>query len=190
MGHHVVTEVVADSLEQMGWSTGVLRLHVDARSPQREDRGLGVPTASPPPRPSTTASTSRTSAPAAGWRSWWTGGPPTGWSRPWPSTSPRSRPICLSPPSPPGPRPSPNWPRHGGVAGPPATVALCTDVCMHSLWVRDGINLFLVTSEAAAASVRRYVPRAPIAIVPAPVRPEFHRAPTQAEARAALGIEA
>ena len=61
---------------------------------------------------------------------------------------------------------------------------------MHSLWVRDGINLFLVTSEAAAASVRRYVPRAPIAIVPAPVRPEFHRAPTQAEARAALGIEA
>ena len=23
LGHHVVTEVVADSLEQMGWSTGV-----------------------------------------------------------------------------------------------------------------------------------------------------------------------
>ncbi|HEY1467213.1 MAG TPA: glycosyltransferase, partial [Acidimicrobiales bacterium] len=76
-----------------------------------------------------------------------------------------------------------------GVAAPPATVALCTDVCMHSLWVRDGIHLFLVTSEAAAASVRRYVPRAPIAIVPAPVRPEFHQAPTQAEARAALGID-
>jgi UDP-N-acetylglucosamine:LPS N-acetylglucosamine transferase len=77
----------------------------------------------------------------------------------------------------------------GNMARPPATVALCTDVCMHSLWVRDGMNLFLVTSEAAAASVRRYLPRAPIAIVPAPVRPQFHQAPTQAAARAALGID-
>ncbi len=70
----------------------------------------------------------------------------------------------------------------------PATVALCTDVCPHSLWVRDGIHLFLVTSPAAAAAVRRYVPRAPIAIVPAPVRPAFYQAPTQAEARSSLGI--
>lgn len=33
----------------------------------------------------------------------------------------------------------------------PATVVLCTDVAPHSLWVRSGIDLFLVTSESAAA---------------------------------------
>jgi UDP-N-acetylglucosamine:LPS N-acetylglucosamine transferase len=48
--------------------------------------------------------------------------------------------------------------------------------------------LFLVTSAAAAASVRRYLPRAPVAVVPPPVRPEFYAAPPQEQARKALGV--
>ena len=71
----------------------------------------------------------------------------------------------------------------------PATVALCTDVCPHSMWVQDGLHLFLVTSPAAAAGVRRYAPRASIAVVPAPVRTGFHEAPSQDEARRRLGID-
>jgi UDP-N-acetylglucosamine:LPS N-acetylglucosamine transferase len=48
--------------------------------------------------------------------------------------------------------------------------------------------LFLVTSAAAAESVRRYLPRAPVAVVPPPVRPEFYAAPPQERARQAFGI--
>jgi processive 1,2-diacylglycerol beta-glucosyltransferase len=68
------------------------------------------------------------------------------------------------------------------------TVVLCTDVAVHRLWVSLGTDLFLVTSYAAAASVRRYLPRARIAVVPPPVRAEFYEAPSQHDARAALGV--
>ena len=68
------------------------------------------------------------------------------------------------------------------------TVVLCTDVAVHRLWVAEGTDLFVVTSAAAAASVRRYVPRATVAVVPPPVRPEFYAAPSQAQAREALGV--
>jgi processive 1,2-diacylglycerol beta-glucosyltransferase len=68
------------------------------------------------------------------------------------------------------------------------TVVLCTDVAAHRIWVADGTDLFLVTSAAAAASVRRYLPRAPVAVVPPPVRPEFYDAPSQEQARKELGI--
>src|SRR5487761_1250492 len=67
------------------------------------------------------------------------------------------------------------------------TVVLCTDVAVHRLWVREGTDLFLVTSPAAAASVRRYLPRAAVAVVPPPVRDAFYAAPSRARARAALG---
>ncbi len=40
------------------------------------------------------------------------------------------------------------------------TVVLCTDVTVHRIWAAPGTDLFLVTSPAAAASVRRYLPRA------------------------------
>lgn len=69
-----------------------------------------------------------------------------------------------------------------------STVVLCTDVSVHRLWVSAGTDLFLVTSAAAAASVRRYLPRAEVSIVPPPVRPAFYDAPSQEEARAALGV--
>ena len=60
------------------------------------------------------------------------------------------------------------------------TVVLCTDVAVHRMWVAEGTDLFLVTSAAAAASVRRYLPRAPVAVVPPPVRAAFYAAPPPA----------
>jgi processive 1,2-diacylglycerol beta-glucosyltransferase len=68
------------------------------------------------------------------------------------------------------------------------SVVLCTDVSVHRLWVSPGTDLFMVTSPAAAASVRRYSPRAHIAIVSPPVREEFYAAPSQESARESLGI--
>ncbi len=68
------------------------------------------------------------------------------------------------------------------------TVVLCTDVSVHRLWVAEGTDLFLVTSPAAAASVRRFLPRAAVAVVPPPVRAAFYAAPSQEEARQALGV--
>ena len=79
---------------------------------------------------------------------------------------------------------------HSQARGPQAlrTVVLCTDVTVHRIWAAPGTDLFLVTSPAAEASVRRYLPRATVAVVPPPVRPEFYTAPAQAAARAALGV--
>jgi processive 1,2-diacylglycerol beta-glucosyltransferase len=70
------------------------------------------------------------------------------------------------------------------------TVVLCTDVSVHRIWAAEGTDLFLVTSAAAAASVRRYQPRALVAVVPPPVRPDFYAAPPQEQARRALGVPA
>jgi UDP-N-acetylglucosamine:LPS N-acetylglucosamine transferase len=69
-------------------------------------------------------------------------------------------------------------------------VVYCPDVTAHKLWVHEGTDLFLVSSPAAAASVRRYRPRAPIALVPPPVRAAFYDAPGQAAARQRLGVPA
>jgi processive 1,2-diacylglycerol beta-glucosyltransferase len=69
-------------------------------------------------------------------------------------------------------------------------VVLCADAVPHSLWVRDGIDLFLVTSAAAAASVRRYVPRARVSVVPLPVRSAFYHGVPRAAARQSLGVPA
>jgi len=70
------------------------------------------------------------------------------------------------------------------------TVVLCPDVAAHRLWVTEGTDLFLVTSGAAAASVRRFLPRARIAVIPLPVRAEFYAAPSKQQARAVLGVPA
>jgi processive 1,2-diacylglycerol beta-glucosyltransferase len=70
------------------------------------------------------------------------------------------------------------------------TVVLCTDVTLHRLWVSEGTDLFLVTSPAAEASVRRFLPRATVSVVPPPIRAAFYTAPSQAEARLALGLPA
>lgn len=68
------------------------------------------------------------------------------------------------------------------------TVVFMTDSFAHRIWVHEGTDLFLVTSELAAASVRRYWPEAEVVVTTAPVRPEFHAAPPRPVARAALGV--
>jgi UDP-N-acetylglucosamine:LPS N-acetylglucosamine transferase len=69
-------------------------------------------------------------------------------------------------------------------------VVYCPDVAAHKLWVHEGTDLFLVSSPAAAASVRRFRPRAPVALVPPPVRAAFYDAPGQADAREQFGLPA
>jgi processive 1,2-diacylglycerol beta-glucosyltransferase len=68
------------------------------------------------------------------------------------------------------------------------TVVLCTDVAVHRMWVREGTDLFIVTSDAAAESVRRYLPRATVSVMPPPVRSAFYDAPPRELARKALGL--
>ena len=70
------------------------------------------------------------------------------------------------------------------------TVVLCTDACVHRLWVWPGTDLFLVTSPAAEMSVRRFLPSAEVRVVPAPVRASFFTAPNRSDARALLDIPA
>lgn len=67
-------------------------------------------------------------------------------------------------------------------------VVYCPDVAAHKLWVHEGTDLFLVSSPAAAASVRRFRPRAPVALVPPPVRAVFYDVPGQRAARERLAV--
>lgn len=69
-----------------------------------------------------------------------------------------------------------------------ATVVFITDSFAHGMWVHEGTDLFLVTSELTAASVRRYWPQAKVAVVNAPVRSGFYEAPSQTMARVTLGV--
>ncbi len=68
------------------------------------------------------------------------------------------------------------------------TVVFCNDVTLHRLWVWEGIDLFCVTSVAAAASVRRFLPRAEVVVMPQPVRRQFGHAPSQGDARLSLDV--
>jgi processive 1,2-diacylglycerol beta-glucosyltransferase len=67
---------------------------------------------------------------------------------------------------------------------------LCSDVTPHRLWVQEHVDLYLVTSQAAAAAVHRYQPRARIQIIPQPVRPGFYDPPSAERARQDLGLPA
>jgi processive 1,2-diacylglycerol beta-glucosyltransferase len=69
-----------------------------------------------------------------------------------------------------------------------ASVVIMTDSFAHQMWVHEQTDLFLVTSRAAAESVRRYWPEAAVEVVTAPVRSEFAQAPSQRQSRAGLGI--
>jgi processive 1,2-diacylglycerol beta-glucosyltransferase len=68
------------------------------------------------------------------------------------------------------------------------TAVLCTDVCPHRLWVHDSTDLYLVTSQTAVGFVRRFHPDACVVVVPPPVRPQFYAAPCQRDARRELGV--
>src|SRR5258707_7972772 len=67
-------------------------------------------------------------------------------------------------------------------------VVFCTDVTPHRLWVHQHVDLYLVTSAAAEAAVRRFQPEAGVLVIPPAVRPGFYRPPAQAQARAQLGV--
>ncbi len=69
-------------------------------------------------------------------------------------------------------------------------VVFCTDVTPHRLWVHPGVDLYLVTSEAAERAVRRFEPEARVLVVPAPVRDEFYHPPPQPRAREQLDLPA
>ncbi len=68
-------------------------------------------------------------------------------------------------------------------------VVLCSDVTPHRLWVHRSVDLYLVTSQAAEAAVRRYQPRARVQVVPPVVRPGFLDPPVQDRARVELGLD-
>lgn len=70
-----------------------------------------------------------------------------------------------------------------------ATVVVMTDSYAHLMWVHEGTDLFLVTSDLAAASIRRYQPHARVRVMTGPpVRPQFHHVPDREEARRTLGV--
>jgi processive 1,2-diacylglycerol beta-glucosyltransferase len=71
-----------------------------------------------------------------------------------------------------------------------AHVVFCTDVTPHRLWVHEHTDLYLVTSRVAECAVQRFHPEAQIAVVPVPVRQGFYDPPPQQEARARLGVPA
>ncbi len=69
-----------------------------------------------------------------------------------------------------------------------ATVVFMTDSFAYGMWAHRGTDLFLVTSDLAAASVRSYYPEARVGVVEAPVRPDFYSAPSRADARDRLQV--
>ncbi len=71
-----------------------------------------------------------------------------------------------------------------------AHVVFCTDVTPHRLWVHPDTDLYLVTSRAAECAVLRFQPEARVGVVPTPVRPGFYDPPTQPQARALLEVPA
>jgi processive 1,2-diacylglycerol beta-glucosyltransferase len=69
-------------------------------------------------------------------------------------------------------------------------VVLCSDVTPHRLWVHPSVDLYLVTSPAGEAAVRRYQPQARVEVIPSPVRPGFYAPATQEAARDKFGLDA
>jgi processive 1,2-diacylglycerol beta-glucosyltransferase len=69
-------------------------------------------------------------------------------------------------------------------------VVLCSDVTPHRLWVHPSVDLYLVTSPAGEAAVRRYQPQAKVQVIPSPVRPGFYWPPSQEAAREKFGLDA
>ena len=70
------------------------------------------------------------------------------------------------------------------------TVVFMTDSFAHGMWAHDGTDLFLVTSELAAASVRRFCPDARVRVRRRARAAAVLRRTDQAAARAALGVPA
>jgi UDP-N-acetylglucosamine:LPS N-acetylglucosamine transferase len=67
-------------------------------------------------------------------------------------------------------------------------IVFCTDVTPHRLWVHPNVDMYLVTAGVAELAVLRFAPEARVQVVPPPVRPQFYRAQSQAQARSEFGI--
>jgi UDP-N-acetylglucosamine:LPS N-acetylglucosamine transferase len=68
------------------------------------------------------------------------------------------------------------------------SVVVCTDATAHRFWVQPGVDRYLVSSLAVAATVQQYDPRADVRVLPPPVRAPFFAAPNRSQARRALGL--
>src|SRR5581483_6045563 len=111
---------------------------------------------------------------AAGWRCSRMPEPAARWCRGSARTS------TLSPPT---------WPSR--CSRPPPRRSTCSPTATpHRLWVHPNVDLYLVTSAAAEAAVRRYQPMARVQVIPSPVRPGFSDPPSQEAARSTLGLPA
>lgn len=68
------------------------------------------------------------------------------------------------------------------------TMTFCTDANPYSWWAHPDTDLYLLTSEVAGVYTRRFHPSAQVQIVPPPVREQFYVAPPREDARKSLGI--
>jgi len=67
-------------------------------------------------------------------------------------------------------------------------VVFCTDVTPHRLWVHRSVDAYLVTAAVAEPAVLRFQPDARVRVVQAPVRAGFYQPPAQPAARASLDV--
>jgi processive 1,2-diacylglycerol beta-glucosyltransferase len=63
-----------------------------------------------------------------------------------------------------------------------------TDATAHRLWAHPGVDRYLALSPLAAATLRRYLPRADAVVIPPPVRPGCYSPLGRDEARRRLGL--
>ncbi|HEX6910195.1 MAG TPA: glycosyltransferase [Longimicrobium sp.] len=75
-----------------------------------------------------------------------------------------------------------------GRHGLPRFGLVVTDFGLHRYWVQPGVSTYYVATERLAAELRRRVHRARIEATGIPIDPVFAHAPSQARARAALGL--
>jgi processive 1,2-diacylglycerol beta-glucosyltransferase len=64
-----------------------------------------------------------------------------------------------------------------------------TDFDAHRIWAHEPCELYLVATDEAAASLRRFGARGRIAVTGIPVQPAFARLPTASSARRGLGLD-
>jgi processive 1,2-diacylglycerol beta-glucosyltransferase len=75
-----------------------------------------------------------------------------------------------------------------GRHGLPRFGLVVTDFGLHRMWAQPGVSTYYVATETLAGDLRRRVRHARIQATGIPIDPVFANAPSQAEARAALGL--
>ena len=75
-----------------------------------------------------------------------------------------------------------------GRPGLPPFGLVITDFGLHRFWAQPGVGTYFVATETLAGELRRRVHGARVEATGIPIAPEFAHPPSQAEARAALGL--